>query len=156
MQDRFSDYTLVGSGVSREILLEAAICRNTICVESGYWQFIYHKKKCFTNFRLKNENSSGSNPTTERYRKKEVPSSPVNSRCCVPFAAVATLLLQWRFPIEARSKAKMTYEPPQWCCCDINRSACAHRAELFFRQKHLGFPLFPRLLWLLFCSYRPK
>lgn len=42
----------------------------------------------------------------------------------------------------------MTYEPSQWRCCDIKAgkwslrwSACAYRVKLFFRQKHLGFPL---------------
>ena len=57
-------------------------------------------------------------------------------------------LLHYCFPIEWRSKAKMTYEASRWCSCDINAAnwsllwpACGWGVELFFRQQHLGFPL---------------
>lgn len=50
--------------------------------------------------------------------KENIPSSPVNSRCSVPFSAVK--MLQWRFPIKTRLNAKMTSEPSQWLCCDID------------------------------------
>lgn len=82
-----------------------------------------------------------------------------HSRCCAPsllrflLRAVATLLLQYCFPTEQRSKAKMTYETSQWWSCNIHTahrsllwSACGCGVEPVLRQKHLGFPLPLKLL----------